>query len=142
MDMDLTEDLKVHTKPAGERPPRHYHGGTVRRLFLLGGVIMLLALPFTFPQLSIPLFTVSLFAVLVVGVGAGFMSPNQRWIVVLDLFISAFAFVVFEFVAVDAYVTKHSLGFLLWVNQVLALIFFFALYFSSKTLRGRFLERE
>lgn len=142
MDMDLTEDLKIHMKPAGGRPPRHYHGGTVRRLFLLGGIIMLLALPFTFSKLSILIFTISLFAVLVVGVGAGFMSPTQKWVVVLDLFISAFAFVVFEFVAVDEYVAEHTLGFIFWVNQVLALIFFFALYYTSKTLRGRFFDRE
>ena len=140
MERDLLEDLRIRTAP-GERSPRHYHGGVVRRLFLVAGVIMIVTLPLVSERISIPLFTASLFTVLVIGVGAGFLSPRQRWVIIADLLISALAFIVFAFAALDAYFAASAASFFFWVNQTLALVFFFALYFASKTLRGKFFDK-
>ena len=90
-------------------------------------------------------FSLGLLAILAVGVFAGLSNPRQIWVAVLNLVISASAFLIFEYVAVSRYVYRDGLIEPLWfivLNQVLALNFFAALYFGSKTLRGMMLRRK
>ena len=111
----------------------HYYGDIVRKLFLLGGLIMLLALPFFNQFLPVPAF-VSMLAVLVIGVIAGFTNPLQRWVMLIDIIVSLIGLAAFEYHAISQY---NDIPILLFgIDQLLAIIFFFALYFSTKTLRG------
>ncbi len=112
---------------------QHYYGDIVRRLFLAAGVVMIFSLPFVYQFIPLP-FILSILTIFGVVFFAGLLSPIQRWLIVHNVMISAGPFILFEFYAVSAYLAADESFFL--VNQVLALIFIFALYFSSKTVRG------
>ncbi|MEK7608026.1 MAG: hypothetical protein AAB495_00380 [Patescibacteria group bacterium] len=111
----------------------HYYGDTVRRLFMASGMIMLVGLPFIYDNLPLPLFS-SLLAISVVALTAGFLSPIHFPVLAFDLSISVGGLIAFEYYAVQAYLADEDAFFAL--NQALAIIFFYALYYSVKTLRG------
>ena len=116
----------------------HYYGDIVRKLFIAGGVLMLVTLPIFYKDIPIP-FTLSVFAILAIVLLAGLTNPRQTWVTVLDLIVSAFAFMSFEYVAIfeGTYSGAFQSGFF-WITQALAVIFFIAVYFSAKTLRGMY----
>lgn len=103
----------------------HYYGDIVRKLFLAAGVIMLVSLPAT----------ISLLAVLAVTIVAGLTNPRQMWVMWLNAAVSLAGIVAFEYHAILSSGTDPAWLFV--VDQVLALLFFFALYYSIKTLRGQ-----
>jgi hypothetical protein len=119
--------------------PLHYHGHIVRRLFLIAGITMAGTLPFFTKFISIPLF-LSILAIVIIAFLAGLESPEHRYVVVLNTLVASIACAMFEYQAAHFYLTAttsmplDSLFF--WINQGLAVIFFFALYYSSKTVRG------
>lgn len=117
----------------------HYYGHIVRRLFLAGGVIMLITLATLKHVLPIGTFVV-IFAILIIGLFAGLTNPLQRWVAALDTLISLVALTTFEYHAVIGYTDLGDV--LFWLNQLLAIVFFFAFYFATKTLRGTFLTRR
>ena len=119
----------------------HYHGNIVRRLFLLGAVIMLVTLPFLNLSLPFPLH-VSLFAILALSMVAGLTNPLKKWAVVLDQITAIIAVMLFEYYAATYYVRYSATSWEFIVNQVLAFNFLFALYYSTKTLRGKLLSRK
>ena len=122
---------------------RHYYGDTVRRFFVVGGALMIATLPFVRDFLPTSIFA-ALVAILVVGFFAGLANPRQRWVAGLNLLIAIAAFLIFEYVAVSRYFAGDNappLWFII-LNQVLALDFFAALYYASKTLRGMTVGRE
>lgn len=106
---------------------------------MLGALIMIIALPFVNDLLPVPFF-VSLFGVLGFALVAGITNPRQRWVGMLDLLFSAGAFLTFEYFALDAYLRFHFERPLFLINQLLAIVFFVALYFASKTARGFFVD--
>ncbi|OGI60714.1 hypothetical protein A2641_02335 [Candidatus Nomurabacteria bacterium RIFCSPHIGHO2_01_FULL_37_25] len=122
----------------------HYYGDSVRTLFIIGGLIMVVSYPFfsSFISLPIPLSIVGAVGLAIFG---GLMNPKQKLIMVLNTIVSIGAFVVFEYYAVYAYLhlppseSLHVAFF--WVNQALSLIFFFAIYLSTKTLRGAIINQ-
>ncbi len=75
----------------------------------------------------------------------GFINPVHRFAMVLNVIVSIFAFVGFEYYAVDTYlhaspnVPLHV--YFYWLNQIFALFFFLAVYLSVKTLRGRLMAK-
>ena len=126
-------------REAPEKPKiPHYYGDTVRKLFIVGGILMLVTLPIFYEDIPIP-FIVSVFAILVVALLAGLTNPRQAWVSVLDLIVSVLAFIMLEYVAIfaGAYDGVSQSGFFL-TTQALAIIFFIAVYYSAKTLRGMY----
>ena len=120
-------------------PLNHYHGNIVRKLFFAAAVIMLVGLPFFNARLPVHTI-VSLAAIIVIGLFAGLTNPVKRWPVFIDTLISIIGTLVFEYYAV-AYYQSYGIGDpLFWGNQILAIIFVVALYFSTKTLRAMMLE--
>lgn len=116
--------------------PLHYYGDIVRKLFLAGAVLMLLTLPFFNDLIAAPV-AISILAVIVLGLIAGFVNPRELWVSILNTGIAAGAIFIFEYHAVDTYPIKSArYQILFWVDQVLALLFLIALYYSVKTLRG------
>ena len=126
------------TKRSGPPNVAHYHGDTVQTLFLIGGIIILATLPFFKNLLQIGTGFLPIFVVLLV-LGGSIVNPFQRWIVTVDLIISATAVVLFEYAAVIGY--GSDIFFLSVIRQSLAIVFLFALYYSGRTLRAMFMHQ-
>ena len=119
----------------------HYYGDIVRLLFLAGAVLMLFFLPF-FSEIIPVSVPVALFTILALGIFAGVTNPRQLVIAVFDTIIATLAVVVFGYYAIDAYLKYTGVSLYFWANQVLAVDFLFALYYSTKTLRGFLLKHS
>ncbi len=120
-----------------EHPPTHYYGDTVRRLFIASGVIILLGSPFFYEMLA-RFILLSAIGAVVIAVVAGVSSPRSRMTQILFLIVSAIGVTLFESYAAYAYLyfsfgMKEILFFL--SSQTLAVLFFLALYYSTKTVR-------
>ena len=120
---------------------KHYYGDVVRFLFLAAAVIMLVTLPFLNPNLPVPLIF-SILIILSIGLVAGVTNPLQKSTSFITTGISAIALIVFEYYAVTTYINTSYTNILFIVNQILALIFLFALYYSTKTLRAKLIEKD
>ncbi|KKQ77373.1 MAG: hypothetical protein UT00_C0013G0004 [Parcubacteria group bacterium GW2011_GWA1_38_7] len=118
---------------------RHYYGDLVRFLFMLAAIIMLITLPFLIGKLPVPLY-ISIMVILAIGVLAGITNPLQKWISILNGLISTAALFIFEFYAVNSFSTSGVKTLYFITNQLLAVVFLFALYYSIKTLRAMFIK--
>lgn len=119
------------------KPMYHYYGDAIRILFLVAGVIMILTLPFFKNLIPMPVFF-SVLALVIIATAAGLTSPTKRGVMILNVFVSLVAFSIFEYYAITQYGTVDPIFF--FSNQALAIVFFFTLYYSTKTLRGHFAE--
>ena len=124
----------------------HYHGDITRRLFLLGGIVMLLTLPLFNHLLPVPAVE-SLVVIVILVFVAGFTSPHQIIVIGLTAAVAAGVTIAFTYCATLIYASPHRdihRIALFIVDMLLALNFLFALYFSIKTLRGRLadIDRE
>lgn len=123
----------------GATPPAHYYGDAVRKFFLGAGLVLLLATLRDREFLSFYLF-IGVFAVLLLTILAGLTNPRTRRVIIADGAVSAVMFLLFEYLAVSAYIETQSFtNEIFFLRQALALIFLVALYFSTKTFRGLFL---
>lgn len=118
----------------------HYYGNFVRRLFLLGAIIMAITLP-SLHSLVPGNTYLGLFIIIILGLVSGLISPMQRVVITINLLISLVAVFVFEYYAVSNYVPSSFGDLFFWVNQILAIVFLLALYYSSKTFRGLILDK-
>ena len=139
MDIHLKSFAKELLKKDNETT-LHYYGDNVRKLFILGAIIIMLSLPFFSDLLPVPVF-VSIASILTLGFAAGLTNPTQMWVVIVNTIISASALVIFEYYAVANYLSDSIRYVLSLINQILAIVFLIALYYSVKTLRGMFLRR-
>lgn len=120
----------------------HYHGDRIRVLFILTGLMMVSTLPVFNVLVNVPI-TVSILAIVGLAVLGGFLNPAWKWIIYVDTIVAIIAFIAFEYYAVSTYMNL-SLDipinfYFYWINQIMALFFFMAIYFSIKTVRGRIL---
>lgn len=122
-----------------DNPPSHYYGDVVRRLFLAGAILMAITLPFILEFFPTPIH-ISLFGIIILGLVAGLISPQQKWVIIVNFLISLGAFAVFEYFAVITYMELSITSLFFWINQVLAVIFLISLYYASKTFRGVVIE--
>ena len=123
----------------------HYYGDAVRTIFIIVGIVMLVMLPFFSSLMEMSLVHVSIVVILTLAVLAGFLNPRHLWIIALDTVVSIGAFAIFEYYAVHTYLSptgdlQLSIKFF-WINQVLALLSFIAIYLSAKSLRGKILAK-
>lgn len=117
----------------------HYYGDIVRKLFLAAGVVILLVLPFAAEQVPWPA-VVLLLVVLAATVVAGLTNPKQMWVMWLNVVMALIGMLAFE-----GHAIIRSGSDAVWIfvfDQGLALLFFFALYYSVKTLRGQVVPDE
>ena len=133
----MLDPLEFVKKPWPPQVP-HYHGDTVRILFLIGGIIILASLPFFKNLLQIGTGFLPVFVILLV-LGGAIVNPFQRLIVTINLIISATAVILFEHAAIIGFGEDPFL--LSVVRQVLAIVFLFALYYSGRTLRAMFMHQ-
>jgi hypothetical protein len=126
--------------PAGQQKSLHYYGDIVRDCFLVAALLMLIGLPWFVKYLTVPL-PFSLLSIAVLALAAGLTNPVLYWSAIVNVVVSVAGFFVFEAGAVQAYVHYSPESKFFAANQLLAVIFVLALYYSVKTLRGFFLNR-
>jgi energy-coupling factor transporter transmembrane protein EcfT len=123
--------------------PEHYYGDSVRTLFIICGFIMIISYPFFSFFISAPV-PLSIIGCIALAIFGGLMNPKQKWVMVLNTIVPIIAFVIFEYAAVYTYLnlspTKDIHIAFFWVNQLLSLLFFFAAYLATKTLRGTLIK--
>ena len=113
----------------------HYYGDIVRRYLLTGAIVIAVTLPFFFRQIPEPLW-VSIGSIIIICVAAALISPRYIWSAFLSFIVSLAAVATFEYYAVDAYIKQNATSAFFWTNEILALIFVIAFYYSVKTVRG------
>lgn len=123
-----------------ETPNVHYHGETVRKIFLISGLVMLVGLPFFAMQLQFAVFAAVL-GILIIGLFAGLTSPQNKFAIIFDVVISLAGIFAFEATAVLTYTNWGADGYFVF-NQFLALLFFVALYFSVRSARAMLKKSE
>jgi hypothetical protein len=124
-----------------EIKPAHYYGDVVRILFLAAALVMLITLPAIKDYLNIP----AMFSVLVIMIlsfVAGLTNPKQIWEAAVNAAISVIGFLVFESYALWAYQHYSATDKFFITNLILGFVFLFAIYFSTKTLRGLWLDKR
>ncbi len=131
------QDFFTPPKP-GKKKAKHYYGDTVRQLFLAGGIIILVAMPFYNNIIPADPILVTVLVV-ILALAAAITTIEKVWIMLINSIISAMFVVMFETYSVIYYVNDGTV--LLLIRQAIALIFLFALYYSVKTLRAMFLHQ-
>jgi len=123
---------------------RHYYGDIVRKIFIVAGIVFLIAIIRDNELLPFYMI-VGVISVLLLTILAGLTNPvieNSRTkkIIIADFIISAVLFVLFEYLAIsDYYEVKNLTHEFFLIRQSLAVIFLVALYYSTKTYRGLYL---
>jgi len=80
---------------------------------------------------------VAAFGVLGFVILAGLTSPAMRTTMTINMLAAAAMFLVFEYLAIDAYIISRSfIEPIFLLRQFIAVMFLLAVYFSTKTLRG------
>ena len=113
----------------------HYYGDRVRKLFLLGALLMVAGLPFLYDVIPQPIFF-SILAIFVLLAAAGLTNPQQVLTSAVNVALAIFATGAFEYYAIYASQNYGVGSLFFWANEALAINFLFASYYSIKTLRG------
>lgn len=117
----------------------HYYGDTVRRIFLSAALVMTVTLPFFADSVPVPL-ELSIFSIPILVLAAGLTNPHQHWVAWGNVVLAVFASMVFQYYAVLAQSDGDVWYFA--VNQILTILFLFAVYYGVKTVRGRWHQKK
>ena len=130
----MENDYGEHDNPFAS--VSHYHGDVVRRLFIAAGIAILIAA--LVDEVIRPFYLfVAAFGVLGFVILAGLTSPAMRTTMTINMLAAAAMFLVFEYLAIDAYIISRSfIEPIFLLRQFIAVMFLLAVYFSTKTLRG------
>jgi len=131
------QDYFSNPRSSGKKAA-HYYGDTVRRLFIVGGILILVSMPFYNNIVPISPTLVTL-AVIVLVLAAAITTRVKKWIIVVDSVLSAIFLIAFETYSVVYYLETGKVAFI--IRQAVAIIFLFALYYSVKTLRAMYLNQ-
>jgi len=131
------DEEKIETIKNKYGTPSHYHGDVLRKLFILAAIVMISTLPFLSHLIPVS-YLYSIVGIIVLVSTAGFIKPRNKFAIIVDFIISIIGVFVFEYYAMDAYIKYSASSFYFVTNQTLGLIFLFALYYASKTVRAAF----
>ena len=104
---------------------------------MAAAVVMIICLPMVLDYITLPI-SISVGGIILLGVLAGLTNPQQVWIMILDTLAALIGSIVFETAAIGAFVRRLDYFFV--INQILALLFLFALYYATKTWRGKMIK--
>lgn len=127
----MNEDGEFDPTPLA---PAHYHGDTVRGLFLMAAVLVFMTrfigtgLPFTSGA--------QMLLILTLVITAGITNPAQRWIHYVNMLVSIAGVLTFGGLAFSRIETTEALFSGQGLVVVIALVFLAALYFATRTVRG------
>lgn len=113
----------------------HYYGDRVRSLLVAVAVIMVVGMPFFSELIPKPSFF-SILSVLVIVLLSGWISPRHKMVVSVTTIVSALAFIVFQYNAINAYQLFGLKNFFFVINEFLAVLCLTATYFGTKSIRG------
>ena len=119
-----------------EPTPRipHYYGDAVRIIFVVGAAYILWGLPRMTELLGIPVI-LSIVAVAILGIAAGITNPVQKFSLRMNAVVSVVFLISFAYLSWYSY--QESIGGVIeFANQLGAILFLVASYFSIKSLRG------
>jgi len=125
--------MEQQTEPTFAHKIPHYYGDWVRRLFIFAGIIILITLPLFENFLPISTFF-SICIIVLLIVFAAMTNPLLRTVNRINVAVGIVGLILFEHFAVESYRAGETQ--LALVHQVLAVVFFFALYLSMKTFRA------
>ncbi len=126
----MSEDSSV--RPA-EEGPKHYYGDTVRILFVVAAVLILVAQVMGGAFLTV---SASLVTVVILAVAAGLTNPVQVWVHWMNTVIAAAGLFMSGGVFLTHFQSAAAATIPAVIALILTLIFVFALYTSTRTLRG------
>ena len=112
----------------------HYYGNSVRIIFVIAALYTLWGLPNMTEIYNIPV-VVSIIAVIILAVAAGFTNPVQHFSLKLNVGISLIFLAAFLYLSWYSYAEAIGGAFQVF-NQIGAVMFLIASYLSIKTLRG------
>lgn len=114
---------------------RHYYGDTVRILFVLGAVTLFVA---ESVGAELPLSVAgTVTAAVILVVAAGITNPQQIWIHYVNELIAIVGTLIFAARAIEYWqLGLGALNVSYLFTEVMALLSIFALYFTTKTVRG------
>jgi hypothetical protein len=115
----------------------HYYGDFVRELLISAALLMLITSPMYADNLSVQLPFLIVGAVVTVVVAA-LTNPLKRGVIAADTVVSGVGFIIFQYWALQRYQVDLLQQFIL--REAVAIVFLFALYFSTKTLRNMLLN--
>lgn len=111
----------------------HYYGDAVRELLIACAILMLVTAPFYSDNIKLELPFIVVGALLLVCVAA-FTSPWKQGAIGADVVAAGVGLVIFQTWALWGYESDPLHQFVL--RECIAILFLFALYFSTKTLRS------
>lgn len=126
----MSEDSVVRPETEG---PKHYYGDTVRMLFVVAAVLILIAQVMGGAFLTV---AAALVSVVILAVAAGLTNPVQTWVHWMNSAISAVGLFMSGGVFLTHFQTQSAATVPAIIALLLTLIFVFALYTSTRTLRG------
>ena len=113
----------------------HYHGDETRIIFIVGAIVLIFAQS-TGAHLSISTFSSVIFAIVLV-IAAGITNPEQSRIHWFNAFLAILGTLVFGTAAVEHYRAGTSIFSPSFAyTEALSFLFLFALYFTTRTIRG------
>lgn len=112
----------------------HYYGNIVRVIFIISAAYLLFGLPSMTELFQIPVI-VSIIGVVVLGAAAGITNPAKKFSLQLNVFISLIFLAGFAYLAWFGYDNGFGMDVQI-ANQIAAVAFLAASYFSIKSLRG------
>lgn len=119
----------------------HYHGDSVRGLFVVSAIVLIVAKS-TGAALPLSTLTTVAAAILLV-VAAGITNPAQFWIHWINTALSMGGTVLFGVTAIRQYRTGANIFDISFIYvEALALLFLVALYFTTRTVRGTHLRPD
>ena len=120
-------------------PPRHhilhYYGDAVRVIFVIGAVVLIIAQS---TGAVLPLTTGgTIIAAILLVIAAGITNPAQYWIHWMNAAIAVMGTLIFGTSAINHYRARLNIFDPSFVYiETIALLSLFALYFTTKTIRG------
>lgn len=125
----MNEDGEI--TPLPERPD-HYHGDTVRVLFV-AAALLVFAIKFVNPTFA---FGPMMLLILTLVIAAGITNPVQKWIHSVNMAIAIAGVLTFGWLAFSRIESTEELFSGQGLFAILALVFLAALYFATRTVRG------
>ena len=127
--------MKEEKEVASVKRHPHYYGDLIRKHLFFAAFIIMIAALIDSELRNFYLF-VGLFGVVGFTILAGLTSPQKRGVMFLDVIISAFMFLIFEYFAINAYAKYESFTYnVFFFRQLIAVIYLIVLYYSTKTIR-------
>jgi hypothetical protein len=111
----------------------HYYGDTVRQIFVVAGVAMLLLAPLLINRAP-ALLPFQIGGAIALVCLAALTNPRKMWVLMADSLAAGVGVIVFEALAIAAYASGNWIAFI--ALEVLTIAFLYALYFSLKTVRS------